>query len=116
MLIIFLKNLLFLAGFFYVCAMTTYTISEYIQSRSSIANRINAIEMLIDQMYAEMGEAIGNVGVAEYQLDDGQMKIRTNYRSVDQIAKGIDALETQLQMYINRYNGRATILRGRINY
>ena len=96
--------------------MITYTVSEYIQSKSSIARRITAIETLIDQMYAEMGDAIGNAGVAEYQLDDGQMKIRTNYRSVDQITKGIHALETQLQMYLNRYNGRATILRGRINY
>ena len=96
--------------------MLEYTLSEYIKSKTSLLSRISAIESLIDQMYAEMGEAIGNSGVAEYQLDDGQMRIRTNYRSVSEITKGIEALETQLQMYLNRYNGRATIVRGRINY
>jgi conjugal transfer/entry exclusion protein len=93
-----------------------YTISEYIKSQSSQQARIEAIEILIDSMYEKMIDAIDDSGTASYTLDDGQMKISTEYRSLDQIVKGIHALETQLQMYINRHNGRITILRGRINY
>lgn len=97
-------------------ALIYYSISEYIQSRDSLKARIEAIEVLIDDMYANMTDAIGNDGTASYSLDDGQMKIQTQYRSVSDITKGINALEAQLQMYINRYNGRKTILRGRLNY
>jgi len=93
-----------------------YTLSEYITSRASNKAKIEAIELLIDSMYDKMIDAIDDSGTASYTLDDGQMKIRTEFRSLDQIIKGIQALETQLQMYINRYNGRTTILRGRLNY
>jgi len=93
-----------------------YTLSEYITSRASNKAKIEAIELLIDSMYDKMIDAIDDSGTASYTLDDGQMKISTEFRSLDQIIKGILALETQLQMYINRYNGRTTILRGRLNY
>ena len=97
-------------------ASTIYSISEYITSRASNKDKIEAIELLIDAMYAKMIDAIDDSGTASYTLDDGQMKISTEFRSLDQIIKGIQALETQLQMYINRYNGRTNILRGRLNY
>lgn len=93
-----------------------YTLPEYVQSFDSMEAKINSLDKLIDLMYDKMLDAIGDSGVAEYQLDDGQMRIRTQYRSMDDILKGIKALETQRQMYINRYNGRSTILRGRLNY
>ena len=93
-----------------------YTLSEYITSRASNKAKIEAIELLIDSMYDKMIDAIDDSGTASYTLDDGQMKISTEFRSLDQIIKGINALETQLQMYINRYNGRTNILRGRLNY
>ena len=97
-------------------ALTIYSISEYITSRASNKARIDALHVLIDAMYDTMAGAIDDSGTASYTLDDGQMKISTEFRSLDQIIKGIQALETQLQMYINRYNGRTTILRGRLNY
>ena len=96
--------------------ITVYTLSEYITSRASNKAKIEAIELLIDSMYDKMIDAIDDSGTASYTLDDGQMKISTEFRSLDEIIKGINALETQLQMYINRYNGRTTILRGRLNY
>lgn len=92
-----------------------YSISEYITSRASNKAKIEAIEVLIDLMYDTMASAIDDSGTASYTLDTGQTKISTEFRSLDQIIKGIHALDTQLQMYINRYNGRITILRGRLN-
>lgn len=92
------------------------TIREYIQSKSTLLDKINAIEALIDSMILNTAEAVGNSGVASYSMDSGQMKVTTEYRSVDDVNRGIIALEKTLQMYINRYNGRVIILRGRLNY
>lgn len=92
------------------------TVKEYIQSKTTLLEKINAIEALIDSMILNTAEAIDNSGVASYSMDSGQMKVTTNYRSVEDVNRGIKALEQTLQMYINRYNGRVLVLRGRLNY
>ena len=92
------------------------TVKEYIQSKTTLLAKINGIEALIDSMILNTAEAIDNSGVASYSMDSGQMKVTTNYRSVEEVNKGIKALEQTLQMYVNRYNGRVTVLRGRLNY
>lgn len=92
------------------------TIKEYIQSKESLDAKIAAIELLIDDMIVSMAEGIGNSGTASYSMDDGQMKVMTQYRSVNEIANGVRALEKMLQMYMNRRNGSVTILRGKLNY
>ena len=95
--------------------MIIYTVSEYIQSKSDLDSKICAIEALIDQMIVNAVEAIGNSGTASYSLDDGQMKVTTNYRSVDEITSGIKNLEKIKNIYVNRRNGSAVVLRGRLN-
>lgn len=92
------------------------TIKEYIQSKPDILSKIKAIEALIDSMILNTAEAIDNGGTASYSMDTGQTKVMTNYRSVAEVNAGIIALEKTLQLYINRYNGRVTVLRGRLNY
>lgn len=92
------------------------TVKEYIQSKTTLLEKINAIEALIDSMILNTAEAIDNSGVTSYSMDSGQMKVTTNYRSVEEVNRGIKALEQTLQMYINRYNGRVLVLRGRLNY
>ena len=92
------------------------TVKEYIQSKSSILEKIKAIESLIDAMILNTAEAIDNSGTASYSMDTGQTKVTTTYRSVEEVNKGIKALEQTLQMYVNRYNGRVVVLRGRLNY
>ena len=96
--------------------MTECTIKEYIQSKTSLLAKIEAIEVLIDSMILNTAEAIDNSGTASYSMDTGQTKVTTNYRSVSEVQEGINALEKTLQMYVNRYNGRVTVLRGRLNY
>ena len=92
------------------------TVKEYIQSKTSLLDKINAIEALIDSMILNSIEAVEVGGTASYSMDDGQMKVTTEYRSMDQITKGIAGLERTLQMYINRYNGRVMVLRNKLNY
>ena len=54
---------------------------------------------------------IGNEPITEYSLDDGQVKIRTVYRSVEQMTKAIEALEKIKNKLLNELNGRGMVLR-----
>lgn len=92
------------------------TVKEYIQSKKSLDARIKAIELLIDSMLLNSIDSIDNSGTASYSMDDGQMKVSTEYRSIKDITAGIKGLEQILQLYINRRNGSITVLRGRLNY
>jgi hypothetical protein len=38
--------------------------------------------------------------------------VRLNYRNVGDMTKALAGLEALRQRYINRYNGRSTVLRG----
>lgn len=96
--------------------MVVYTIQEYIQSCESLDSKIKSIEALITAMMDQAFDAIGNTGTASYSMDDGQMKVTTNYRTMSEITQGIKDLEKLLQLYINRRNGSITVLRGRLNY
>lgn len=96
---------------------------EYIASKTTIEARILAIEALIDKMLLDTidqeGNApswVDNAGTASYSMDDGQMKVMTQYRSPEGVLKGIQWLEKIKQIYINQYNGRVNVLRGRLNY
>lgn len=92
------------------------TTKEYIQSKASLTAKIIAIEALIDAMLLSSIEAIENSGTASYSMDDGQMKVMTQYRSMSEVTAGIKELEKIKQIYVNRRNGNVTILRGRLKY
>jgi hypothetical protein len=44
-------------------------------------------------------------------MNDGQMTVKTKYRSSNDVLKAIDGLEKLKNRYINKLNGRVTILR-----
>ena len=92
---------------------TTYSISEFINCRTDLQSKIQAIDILIDKMFIACTESIdgAGVGIGQYSLDDGQVKINTTYRSVEQVKAGIDSLEQLKQMYVNRLRGRVGVLR-----
>lgn len=89
-----------------------YTISQYIESKTTIRDKIQAYQNLIDAMELKLLDSIGNSDLEEYQVETGQMKVRTRYRTVQNVQDGIKALEQAKQRYINRYNGRVSVLRG----
>ena len=91
----------------------TYTIAEYIASKEDLKAKIFAVDNMIDAMMLSMAEAIGGQAptISEYNLDDGQIKIKTVYRSILDVKNGINALESLKQMYMNRLKGRNIILR-----
>lgn len=95
-----------------------YTVTEYVQSKKSLLAKIEAIDLLIDTMLLRATEATSgqNVDIEEYQLDDGQMKIRTRYRSINDIYNGVQGLETLKNKYVNQLNGRMTVFRSQRSF
>jgi len=94
-------------------AMTDTTITLYVGSKSTAREKIEAIDALIDAMMLRITEASAgqHATVDEYWMDDGQMKVRTKYRSIADIEKGIEALIKLKHYYVNKHNGRVTVLR-----
>lgn len=82
----------------------------YLETKTSVREKITAIEAIIDALIVEAANATSNEGISEYWLDDGQTKIKTVYRSAEEIMKGVRAFEQMKQVYVNRFNGRVSRL------
>jgi hypothetical protein len=96
--------------------MVEYTVKEYIQSKDCLDARILAVENLIDAMLLTSIESVDNSGTMSYTLDDGQMKVTTQYRSMKEVTDGLVGLERILHGWINRRDGSITVLRGRLKF
>ena len=89
-----------------------YTIADYLESKTDLAARCDAIDAIIDQGLLLLASNVGGQGgnIAMYELDDGQVRIKTGYRSITEVSAGIDALEKLRNRYLNRLRGRTTVL------
>ena len=81
---------------------------QYILSANSIADKIAAIDKVIEALFLLMTdpEVIEKQYISEYSLDDGQTKIRAVYRGVQGITQTIDALNKMRIYYVNQQTGR----------
>lgn len=91
--------------------MAVITETIYIQGADNLYERLKRIDQIIDALELNLLENIGNSNIDEYSLDDGQVKIKTIYRSTKDISNAIDALEKQKQRLLNQLNGRNMVLR-----
>ncbi len=89
-----------------------YSPSEYIESKQALADKIAAIDAIIEAMEnTQLDTAMGaGGGIAMYELDDGHVRIKTTYRGVAEIQTAIDLLEKRKIKFQNRLQGRATVL------
>jgi hypothetical protein len=87
-------------------------ISQYVEKECTLRGKIKAIDNLIYAFELKLLDTVGSSNYSEYQLDDGQMKVRTTYRSPKDVTAAITELEKLKQRYVNRLNGRVTVLRG----
>lgn len=78
----------------------------YIESATSIRDKITRIKAIITALENSALKAAANGNISEYSLDDGQTKIRTAYRNPAEVANSITAFDTILQRYINKLNPR----------
>lgn len=87
--------------------MVTYNSAyKYIESATTTKGRIVCINQILDALYATALSAAADDNINEYWLDDGQIKIRTNYKGVHAIENSIKQFEKLRQMYLQRVNGR----------
>lgn len=90
-----------------------YTIREYIESASGTLARIELINQLIDNMLLSMLDIQEgkDPSIEEYQMNDGQVVVRTRYKTNKDLEAGIASLERLKQTYKNRLNGNVFLLR-----
>ena len=88
------------------------TVSQYVEAKSKLIGKIATYDLLIEGMEASILEATVSGHLVQYELDDGFMKVRSQYRSISDMTKALAGLEMLRQRYINRHNGRVTVLRG----
>lgn len=88
------------------------TIPQYIECKSKIIGKIATYDILIESMEASLLEAIASGHISEYEMDDSMMRVRTRYRSINDMQNALNGLIRMRQYYINKFNGRRTVLRG----
>ena len=87
--------------------------SDYlIKEKKTNELRLAAIDELIEMTILKQSDAITNndPSISEYQFEDGQVKIRTAYRSSTDFKSALISLESIRQIYLNRLNGRVMSL------
>ncbi len=87
------------------------TCAIFINSATEIQARITNIRLVQSALRAQRLAAALDPSMAniqEYQLDDGQTKIKTIYRSLSEINTAMHVLERELQDCYNQANGRIT--------
>jgi basic membrane lipoprotein Med (substrate-binding protein (PBP1-ABC) superfamily) len=78
----------------------------YIDSATSLCDKIERIDLVIDALLTNALKAAANENITEYSLNDGQTVIKTVYRGSASVEASIAAFERIKQMYVNRLNGR----------
>lgn len=94
-----------------VCYYTKF--SDYlIKQKQSDKERLDAIDQLIEMTILKQLDAVTNndPSISEYQFEDGQVKIRTAYRTSSDFKNALDSLESIRQIYVNRLKGRVMSL------
>jgi hypothetical protein len=83
----------------------------YIEAASGMIERVERINTIIDALELRQIAVIGNSDVEEYSINDGQIQIKTIYKSAESIAKAITSYEAIKQKLLNKLNGRSMVLR-----
>ena len=88
------------------------TIPHYFEEKSKFIGKIATYDLLIEGLEKAIMESTVSGHLVQYELDDGQMKVRTNYRKISDLIDAMTGLQRLRQGYLNQYNGRVTVLRG----
>jgi hypothetical protein len=97
---------------------TEVTVQEYLDSQCGVDGQIAAIRLLINKNILLIAATIDGAGsnISNYELDDGQVRIKTMYRSVTDITNANDALQKMLNLFLAQRDGRCTTLRDRSSF
>jgi len=78
--------------------------SIYIESATSIEDRINKIDQIIGVLLGSILKAAEKAHILEYTLDDGMTIVKASYRDPMQVQASIYALERTKNYYIAKLN------------
>ncbi len=100
------------------CYTEYSTISGYLESKTDLQSRILAIDAIISTSILLLADTAGGAGgnIAYYEMDDDQVRVKTGYRSLQDVSAGIDALTKIKNRFINQYNGRASVLQDKSTF
>lgn len=94
------------------------TIPQYIECKSKLIGKVATYDILIEAMEKSILTAMVDVNgdstgqLAEIEVDDSMMRVRSRYRSINDLQNALNGLIKMRQYYINKFNGRRTVLRG----
>ena len=92
--------------------MSEITETLYIESASNLRDKLERIDNIIEALELQMlNVGAGNSSTQSYSVDDGQVKINTQYSTPKAMADGLIAFETIRQRILNKLNGRGMVLR-----
>ena len=91
--------------------IVTYTETLYIQTATTLKEKLAKIESIIDALYTQMAENTANEMFEEYRIDDGQVKIETIYRSFSDVMAAINIFEKWAARIRNQLNGNVYVIR-----
>jgi hypothetical protein len=84
----------------------------YINSASDLRDKITRYDAIINALGSlVLDDTSAKAGIEEYQLDDGQTKIKTVYTTVASQARAIVEFERLKNKAINQLNGRQMVMR-----
>lgn len=86
--------------------MTYESAYEYIDSSTTIQEKITKIDQVINALYDTAIKSASNDNISEYWLNDGQTQIKTVYKGTDQVMKSIKDFEMLRDMLVVKYNKR----------
>lgn len=84
---------------------TLTTIADYITCSSSDKERLERMAEVITLLETKAIQAVENADVQEYEMNDGQVKIKTSYNTLEQIARDINAFQSIYDRLFNRCFG-----------
>lgn len=90
--------------------------SDYIESCTTLTERIAAIDAIIAQLLTSSVKAAEQGHIDEYWFDDGHVKIRNKYRNVRDMEQSITSFQRLRDLYTNKKMGRITRLMDESNF
>lgn len=85
----------------------------YINSASSLLEKIDRYDAIISALEAQALVAAGDSNIEEYSLDDGQIKIKTLYRDLNSITDAILKFTQLRNGCLNQLQGPSFIVKSR---
>jgi len=83
----------------------------YIESATTKLERLARIEQIIAALELRVVDTISTSNIEEYDINDGQTKIKTKYVTAESMAKAIEAYDKLANKLRNQLNGRQMVLR-----